>query len=119
MQHNIEAGNNEYWNGRYELRHGDINHQVRELNSKFNGLSEEYVNKKLEEKETMIIDDHKRDPKGDYGQGEILGEPEGDQNDYLSFYNEEEEEVKLCEIIQSSEDITRKKDIAEGRKMSP
>ena len=68
MQQNIEAGNSEYWNGRYELRHGDKNPQVRELNSMFNGLIEEYVNNHLEEKKTMTIDDHSRDQEGDYGQ---------------------------------------------------
>ena len=41
----------------------------------FNGLSEEYVNINLEEKETVTIDDHNKDPKGDYGKGQIPSEP--------------------------------------------
>ena len=61
----------------------------------FNDFSKEHVNSHLEEKETVKISDHSRDSEGDYGQGEILCEPEGDWNDYLSFYNDEEEEVRL------------------------
>ena len=69
MQQNIEASKNEDWNVRYELRHGDRNPQVRESNSMFNGLSEEYVNINLDEKETVTIYDHRKYLEGDYGQG--------------------------------------------------
>ena len=67
-------------------------------------MSEEYVNNHIEEKENLIIDEHNRYWEGDYGQREILCEPEGDWNDYLSFYNDEEEEVRFYGILKSSEE---------------